>query len=220
VRLEYYFEGLGQISAGAYRREFENFFGDVTFRPTPEFLSLYGLDPNTYGDYDVSTDHNVTETVRMSGVDLSYKQALTFLPRWARGVNVFGNIAVQRTEGGATANFNGYIPRKASWGIALVRERYNFRMNWSHQSKNRLGAIGAGNSIEPGTYNWQSSRVFLDLVGEFYFTRRIGAYFTLRNVGDTPDQREVEGPSTPSHAQFRSRELAGSLWTIGIKGTF
>ena len=45
-------------------------------------------------------------------------------------------------------------------------------------------------------------------------------YFTLRNVGDTPDQREIEGPLTPSHAQFRSRELAGSLWTFGIKGTF
>jgi predicted porin len=93
-------------------------------------------------------------------------------------------------------------------------------MNWSYQSKNRLGAIAAGPSIEEGTYNWQSSRVFLDIVAEYYFNKRIGVYCTLRNVGDTPDQREVEGPSTPSHAQFRSRELAGSLWTFGVKGTF
>ena len=220
TRLEYYFEGVGQVSVGAFRREFENFFGDVTFRSTPEFLALYGLDAGTYGTYDVATQHNVVETVRMSGVDVSYKQALTFLPRWARGVNVFANAAVQRTTGEATANFNGYIPRKASWGIALVRERYNFRMNWSHQSKNRLSAIAAGSSIEPGTYNWQSSRVFLDILGEYSFTRNLGVYFTLRNVGDTPDQREIEGPSTPSHAQFRSREQAGSLWTFGVKGTF
>ena len=220
TRLEYYFEGVGQVSVGAFRREFENFFGDVTFRSTPEFLALYGLDAGTYGTYDVATQHNVAETVRMSGVDFSYKQALTFLPRWARGLNVFANAAVQRTTGEATANFNGYIPRKASWGIALVRERYNFRMNWSHQSKNRLSAIAAGSSIEPGTYNWQSSRVFLDILGEYSFTRNLGVYFTLRNVGDTPDQREIEGPSTPSHAQFRSREQAGSLWTFGVKGTF
>jgi hypothetical protein len=155
----------------------------------------------------------------MSGVDLAYKQALTFLPAWARGVNVFGNIAVQRTQGEESANFDGYIPRKASWGAALVREKYNFRMNWSHQSKNRLGAV-SGNSIGPGTYNWQSSRVFLDIMGEYNLTRHFGLYFTLRNVGDTPDQREIEGPDTPAHAQFRSRELAGSLWTFGIKGTF
>lgn len=219
ARLEYYFEGVGQISIGGFRREFENFFGNVVFAPTPEFLALYALDANTYGAYEVATQHNVSETVRMSGADLSYKQALTFLPRWARGVHVFGNISVQRTQGGATANFQGYIPRKASWGIALVRERFNFRMNWSHQSRNRLGAV-SGTGIEPGTFQWQSSRVFTDILGEYYFTKRIGAYFTLRNVGDTPDQREIEGPTTPAFAQFRSREQAGSLWTFGIKGTF
>jgi hypothetical protein len=92
-------------------------------------------------------------------------------------------------------------------------------MNWSHQSRNRLGEV-TGNSIPAGTYNFQSGRVFLDLHGEYSITKRFGAYFTLRNVGDTGDQREVDGPGIPEHAQFRSRELAGSLWTIGIKGTF
>ena len=92
-------------------------------------------------------------------------------------------------------------------------------MNWSHQDRNRLGQR-TGNSIGPGTFTFQSSRVFLDILGEYYLTKNFGLYFTLRNVGDTPDQREVEGPETPEHAQFRSREQAGSLWTFGIKGTF
>jgi TonB-dependent receptor len=219
ARLEYYFEGVGQISVGAFRRDIENFFGNVTFRPTAEFLALYGLDAGTYGAYDVATQHNLTSTVRMSGADVSYRQALTFLPLWARGVNVFANASVQRTIGEASANFNGYIPRKASWGAAIVRERWNFRLNWSHQGKNRLGAV-TGASIGPGTFNWQSSRVYLDVLGEYSFARRFAFYFTLRNVGDTPDQREIEGPLTPLHAQFRSRELAGSLWTFGVKGTF
>ncbi|MBL9202690.1 MAG: TonB-dependent receptor [Opitutaceae bacterium] len=219
ARLEYYFEGVGQVSVGAFRRDIENFFGNVTFRPSAEFLALYGLDAGTYGSYDVATQHNVNSTVRMSGADVSYRQALTFLPHWARGVNVFANASIQRTVGEASANFNGYIPRKASWGAAIVRERWNFRLNWSHQSKNRLGEV-TGASIGPGTYNWQSSRVYLDVLGEYSLTKRIGLYFTLRNVGDTPDQREIEGPLTPAHAQFRSRELAGSLWTFGLKGTF
>ena len=219
ARLEYYFEGVGQLSVGAFRREFENFFGNTTFPATPEFLGLYGLDSSTYGVYEVATQHNIESTVRMTGADLSYKQALTFLPRWARGLHVFGNISVQRPVGDASANFQGYIPRKASWGFSLVRERFNFRMNWSHQDRNRLGER-TGNSIGPGTFSFQSSRVFLDVLGEIYLTKRLGLYFTLRNVGDTPDQREVEGPSTPEHAQFRSREQAGSLWTVGLKGTF
>ncbi len=219
ARLEYYFEGVGQVTVGAYRREFENFFGDTLFRATPEFLALYGLDAQTYGAYDVATQYNIDSTVRMSGVDVSYKQALTFLPSWARGVNVFANAAVQRTQGPAAANFNGYIPRRINGGVALVRERYNLRLNVSHQSKNRLGEV-TGASIGPGTFNWQSSRVFIDVLGEYSITSRIGVYFTLRNINDTPDQREIEGPLTPSYAQFRSREQAGSLWTFGVKGTF
>lgn len=155
----------------------------------------------------------------MSGVDISYKQALTFLPPWARGLNVFANAAAQRTIGPAAANFNGYIPRRINGGVALVRERFNFRVNVSHQSKNRLGEV-SGNSIGPGTFQWQSSRVFSDVLGEFSITKRFGAYCTPRNVSDTPDQREIEGPLTPAYAQFRSREQAGSLWTFGVKGAF
>ena len=220
MRLEYYFEGVGQVSVGAFRRDFENFFGDTTFRATREFLALNGLDQNLYGAYDVATQHNIADTVRMTGVDVSYKQALTFLPDWARGVTVFANGAVQRAEGEASANFAGYIPRKASWGISLTRERFNVRMNWTYQSRNRLGAVAPGPSIGPGTFNWQAKRGFLDILGEYYFTPRYGVYFTLRNVGDTPDEFQAEGPTTPALSQFVSRLSSGSLWTFGVKGTF
>ncbi len=220
TRLEYYFEGVGQVSVGAFRREFENFFGNTTFRPTGEFLALNGLDPNLYGGYDVVTQHNIPDKVRMRGVDVSYKQALTFLPDWARGMTAFANGAVQRAEGEASANFAGYIPRKASWGISLTRERFNVRMNWTYQSRNRLGAVAPGLSIEPGTFNWQAKRGFLDVLGEYYFTPRIGVYATLRNVGDTPDDFHAEGPTTPAPSQFVSRLYSGSLWTFGVKCTF
>ena len=48
ARLEYYFEGVGQLSVGAFRRDFENFFGATTFTATPEFLALYSLHPALY----------------------------------------------------------------------------------------------------------------------------------------------------------------------------
>ena len=219
TRLEYYFAGIGLISVGAYRRDFENFFGQTTFNATPEFLALYALDANTYSSYEVATQTNLTTRVRMTGADISYKQALTFLPRWARGLNVFGNAAVQRSIGEASANFNGYIPRRLNGGLALVRDRFSLRVNFSHQSKNRLGEI-TGASIGPGTFNWRSSQTFQDVLGEYALTKRFAVYFTLRNIKDTPDQREVEGPLTPKEAQFRSREQGGSLWTFGVRGTF
>jgi outer membrane receptor protein involved in Fe transport len=220
ARLEYYFEGIGQVSVGAFRRDFENFFGNTTFPATPAFLALYDLDPNTYGAFDVATQHNIQSTVRMTGVDVSYKQALTFLPHWARGIHVFANGATQRAIGDGSANFSGFVPRKASWGISLSREKFTIRMNSSYQGRARRGQVNPGNSVEPGTFDWASKRGFVDLLGEYYFRKQFALYFNLRNVRNTPEDFAVEGPSTPAHAQFRSRESAGSLWTFGVRGTF
>ena len=220
ARLEYYFESVGQFSVGAFRRDFENFFGSITSRATPEFLALYSLDPNTYGAYDVATQHNIADTVRMTGYDFAYKQNLTFLPHWGRGVQVFANAASQRTIGPASSNFSGFFPRKASWGISLSREKFNVRVNGSYQGRARQGAVGAGLGIEPGTYNWASKRSFVDLLGEYYFLKKFAVFFNVRNVRNMPEDFEIEGPNTPAHAQFRSREQAGALWTLGIRGTF
>jgi hypothetical protein len=220
VRLEYYFEGVGQVSLGAFRRDFENFFGGTVFQPTPEFLALYGLDASTYGGYDVSTQENVRGTVRMTGVDFSYKQALTFLPAWARGVQVFANGSAQRATGEAAQNFAGYVPRSASWGISLARERYNLRVNWNYRGRQRRGLVATGASIEPGTYEWGQKKLNIDVQGEYYFLRRIAVFASLRDVGVAEENIEVSGPSTPPHAQFRSRQDFGSLWTFGVKGTF
>ncbi len=219
VRLEHYFEGVGQLSVGAFRREFENFFGNTTFLPTPEFLALYNLDPTVYGQYEVQTQHNIPGTVRTEGIDVSYKQALTFLPRWARGVQVFANGSAQRLLGDETASFAGFIPRSASWGVSFTREKYNARINWNYRGRQRNAPV-TGVGIEPGTFNYSSKRLYIDVLGEYYFWKRVGLFVNLRNVGNATENTEIYGPSTPEHAQFRQRIDYASLWTIGIKGTF
>jgi TonB-dependent receptor len=221
VRLEYYFEGLGQLSVGAFRREFQDFFAADVFRPDAAFLANYGLDPEIYGDFDVATQRNLTTRVRMQGVTANYKQALTFLPHWARGVQVFGNLSSQRALGDATANFAGFIPRSASWGASLTRERITVHLNWNHRSRARRGAVAAGSSIEPGTYQWGNTRRVTDLIVEYRFWKRVAVFANLRNLTHTYDELEIAGPSTPVVARLR-QDVAdfGSLWTMGVKGTF
>jgi TonB-dependent receptor len=222
VRLEYYFGGVGLVSVGAFRRDFSNAFGGTTFPATPQFLSLYGLDPGTYGDYDVSTQVNVAGIVRMTGVDFNYKQVLTFLPHWARGIQVFANGSAQRATGPSLGSFAGtnYIPRSGSWGVSLTREKYNVRVNWNYRGRQRRGEIAPSQSISPGTYNWAAKRLYVDVLAEYYFWKRVGVFMNLRNVGATYEDAEIHGPLTPPHAQFRQRLDHGSLWTFGLKGTF
>jgi iron complex outermembrane receptor protein len=219
VSLEYYFERVGLFSVGAFRRDFANFFGTTVTDATPAFLALYGLDPVLYDPFEVSTQYNLDSRVRMTGLDVNYRQALTFLPRWARGVQVFANGSAQRATGTATGNFTGYIPRSGSWGISLSREKYNARLNWNYLGRQRRGVV-TGRSIEAGTYTWGLKRSYIDLTAEYSFRKNFAVFANLRNLNDPTDDVEIAGPNTPPAAQFRQRAEFGSLWTFGIKGTF
>ena len=219
VRLERYFQGVGQISVGAFRRQIDDFFGATVFNATPEFLNLYDLDVATYDPFDVQTQHNLRGTVRMQGIDLSYKQALTFLPPWARGVQVFANGSSQRLLGDETASLAGFISRSASWGVSLTRPKWNARVNWNYRGRQRNAAV-IGQGIESGTFNYSAKRLYVDVLGEYYFWKRVGVFVNLRNVGNATEDTEILGPNTPEHAQFRQRIDYASLWTIGIKGTW
>jgi TonB-dependent receptor len=218
--LEWYFEPVGMLSVGAFRREIENFFGNTVFTPTPEFLGLYGLDPAVYGRFDVATQYNLGSTVRMTGLDLNYKQALTFLPGWARGIQVFANASTLRTLGEAAANFAGFIPFTANWGASLNRPGYVLRARWNYQGRQRRALVAAGRSIEAGTYNWGSKRLIVDLSAEWVLFRRITAFASVNNWGNAPVDLEISGPNTPTAAQFRQRTLYGPLWTVGLKRSF
>ncbi len=220
IALEYYYEPGGLVSISGFQRDFENMFGQTVVRSTPEFLSLYGLNPVTYGEYDVSTQYNLPGTVRTTGVSFNFKQALTFLPNWARGVRMFGNVSAQRVTGDDSGSFSGYTPRVANWGLSLSRARYSLKLNWNYTGRKRLGPVAAGRSIEVGTYNWGSKRLVIDLNAEYYLSKRVAAFAALSNLLDDPIDNKIYGPSTPEYARFRQRQQFGSLWTFGLKGTF
>ncbi len=220
IRLEYYFTGVGQFAVGAFRRDYKNFFGSTAIPATSEFLALYGLSADDYNGYDVNTQYNLPGTVRMQGWDASYKQALTFLPAWARGLQVFGNISFRKTSAPdiGAIGFND-IPHSGSWGISLTRPRFNVRLNVSFRTSQRQGLV-TGTGIEPGTYNYVPSRNTVDALGEYNLNRRLTLFANLRNIGDVPNETVTEGPNTPGYALLRLRERYGSLWTVGLKGTF
>jgi TonB-dependent receptor len=220
VALEYYFEPVGLVSVTAFQREFENMFGQTVVAATPEFLSLYGLNPVIYGDYDVSTQYNLSSTVRTTGVSFNYKQALTFLPDWARGVRVFANASAQRVTGDVSGSFNGYTPRVANWGVSLSRPRYTLRVNWNYTGRKRLGPVAAGRSIDPGTYNWSSKRLVIDVNAEYVLWRRLSFFAALNNILNEPVDNKIYGPVTPEYAHFRQRQNYGALWTFGLKNLF
>ena len=218
ARFEYYFGRVGQLSFNYFVRDFENFFQNVISPSTPGFLEAFGLDEESYGEYLVVTQFNSPIGVRMKGFEIDYKQALTFLPNWANGVQVFANISSQRARG--TDNFQDMNPFTCNWGFSISRPKWNLRLSENYRGIQRRGII-TGASIEPGTYNYRPKRLYIDLTGEYYLRRNLGLFFAMRNLNGATEDQKTYGPTTPADAKFRQRDdYGGSLWSAGIKGSF
>jgi TonB-dependent receptor len=217
ARLEYYFGNAGSLSVGGFIRNYENFFMSVVSVVSPGFLETYGLDETEYGGILVSTQFNNPDVVRQHGFEVDYKQSLTFLPHWARGVRFFANISSQRAKG--TDNLQDMNPFTANWGLSLTRPKFNVRINENYRGIQRRGVV-TGRGIEPGTYNYRPKRLYIDITGEYYFSRKFGLFAALRNVGGATEDTKIYGPGTPAYAKFRQRDDYASLWTFGVKGTF
>ena len=220
LRLEKYLEGVGQVSVGVFRREVRNFFGSTVQTATPEFLALYSLDPAVFAPYEVSTQYNLPGRVRMEGWNVDYRQVLTFLPSWARGLQVFANVSSQRVLGDESGDFAGFVPLAANWGISLNRPTYNLRLNWNHRGSQRLSRITTGASLPPDAFFWAVERRFLDILAEYRLTPRTSLFVNLRNATVVPDDQEAYGTGTPQYARLRQRYDVAALWTIGLKGSF
>ncbi len=225
ARLEYYFGTVGSLSVGGFVRDYDNFFVNVTEFVSPEFLATYGLDENEYGAILTVTQFNATNRVRQHGFEIDYKQSLTFLPNWARGFQFFANISSQRARN--TDNLQDMNPFTANWGLSFTRPKFNIRINENYRGIQRRAAVASvftngvvSNSIEPGTYNYRPKRLYIDITGEYYLSRKLGLFFALRNVNGATEDTKIYGPNTPAYARFRQRDDYASLWTAGIKGSF
>lgn len=223
VAIEYYFSerSAGLLSARGYLRDVKDFWGATSTPITDEIIDTYGLDATIYNadrGYVVNTRRNVGDA-RVSGMEVDYRQNLTFLPRWAEGLSVFANLTMQHLEGAAIADFRGFVQKTINYGVAFNRARFTFRANVNERGRERRSAFtGAG--VEPGVYDYMAPRTTVDVSSEYRFTRRFALYGTVRNLFNAPENLERYGPSTPGYAKLRQRADWRPLITLGLRATF
>jgi TonB-dependent receptor len=213
-------DGFGSI--GVFKKSIKNFFGGVRTRATPELLALYGLgtDPVLL-DYDISTSTNAGDA-NINGIEFGYRQSLTFLPRWARGLQVFVNATKLDISGSNTADFTGYNPESFAGGINLVRERFSIKGTVSYLGDVRRGAVGvsAANGIPPNTFNYQAKRTRIGVNAQYSVTKNYSAYVSVVDLGGFVQDQQRYAPDTPDYAKGARWQELGFFTNIGIRGTF
>lgn len=216
--LEYYFSGVGVISASGFYKDINNFFGTTTIASAnAATIASLGLDPSFVG-YDVSTRLNAG-SAHVSGYEFNYKQGLTFFRGWASYFNIFANATFLRLQGATTADFANFVPRTINWGIAYAPRRFNISLKWNYKGTQRLAAqTGAG--LAPGTYQYVHARLQTDLDASFAIDRHLSLFLTGRNLLDKPLETQQYAPLTPAYARNFRYENYGAQWAAGIRGAF
>jgi TonB-dependent receptor len=221
LTLEYYFPRTGVASVGVFRKDIDDFFGAVTTDANPALLEPYGIDTAIYNStngYLVQTQLNAG-SAKVSGMELSYKQNLNFLPEWASGLQFHGTFTQFQLDGLKSAALTAFFtPRTYTMGLILTKRRFNLSANVTSVARHRYFLVtGAG--VPADTYNEFYGPQVYTASGAFVLTKRWQLFFSAKNIGSRGFYNKRYGPLTPDYAKFRNQTKSPANFAIGIKGS-
>ena len=216
LSVEYYTPQGGVFSAGAFRKEISNFFGDAVKVATAADLELLELDPRYVG-WQITTAFNVPGTARVDGVEFNARHSLRALGSWGRHFSAFANGTKLRLQGGTDSDFSGFIPESANWGLDFKSKRFSVMANWNHRGQQRLGRIAA---LGTDAYEYAKARTRLDLNVDYQLRSNFFLYASAQNIFDVPETLLRFGSQTPGYARGYQVLTTGVQLTLGVKGTF
>jgi TonB-dependent receptor len=197
LRLEYYFEPVGVLSAGVFRMDMK----DYQFAASGIRAEEIGLG-DEYPGYLFSTQDNAG-SFDVTGYELEYSQQLTFLPGVFRGFGVFANYA--RTKYSDPELAYGRAPETASAGVSFRYRRLNTALRWSWTPD----TLSTDTTYRPARHMLGSSV-------SYQLSPHISLFLTGRNMTNAAIEtyrRDLEG-------YIQGRNKYGSNWTFGVKGTY
>lgn len=220
--INYYFVKGGRFQVTAFTRDYTNRHVNTITPMTEELLSYYNLDP-IYHNHFIETKINSPYKFTLRELSLYYKQALTFLPEWARGLTVSAGVT-WRTRSGKeadTATGSQYAPRSYKTSLAYNRGRFSALVSWTLRERYVSGVYENTDAVEPGTLQYVRELSWLTAETSYRITKNISIFAQGNNLLDNPyRENEAVSPSTPGGAQLTSTRSTGIRFTFGLQGNF
>lgn len=211
-------DGFGSI--GVFQKEIKNFFTSVTTAATPALLELYGLESDqALLGYNVTTLANGGDA-KIQGVEFTYRQSLTFLPHWARGLQIYANATKLNLGGTRTSDFSGYNPKSVSGGVNFVRGRVALKWTISYSGDVNTGAVAASATVAPGTSNFQAKRTRIGVNATYSLTQRYSLYASLVDWGGFVQNLQRYSATTPAYARPTRWQELGYYTNVGVRATY
>jgi len=220
--LETYSVKGATFSASLFRKNITGFFVSTRTDATLALLNEMGLSDD-YLDYDVITTTNSRDSVKVDGLEWSWRQSLkpfAGLPKWSRGVQLWVNATNLRIGGAGADEFSGYSPRIINWGASYAAAKFLVRYNVSRIARQRASLSAVSATTPAGTFSAQDTRMVQDANIEYRFHKRFSLYASVRNLANEPRPLIIYSPNAPAYTRPSGYTYYGALWTMGVKGTF
>lgn len=205
--LQYYLEPSGVIGISAYQLDVKDM--QVTgMTVNPEDV---GYNPGDYAGYTFRSAQNLPGTSTNKGVTLEYDQQLTFLPGALRGLGLRGSITKIDPDGERVN-----LPKTAAnWGLRYSYGKFDVQLTGNAQGKYRTSALNNTPTTPNNGILYHAARELWNVSASYKINRQFEVMLAGRNIFNAPD---VIYSNVRSRVQQYS--IYGSMWNVGIKGSF
>ncbi|MCX6952044.1 MAG: TonB-dependent receptor, partial [Verrucomicrobia bacterium] len=214
--LEFYFEPVGNLSVGWFRKSIKDYFvsGIESGTVGTGVDNGYG---GEYGGYKLLSQANLG-TALINGWEFSYLQQFTFLPGLLKGLALSVNYTVLDTSG----NFGGTVNRTTGQVPGFIPRSGNVSLSWRHRkfssrvTANRVGdyirnftAVGSGANL------YTRARTVVNTGVAYQWRPDVSFSVDVQNIFNEP-QSWYRGVSDQLAQVF----IPGVTVTLGVSGRF
>jgi TonB-dependent receptor len=215
LSLEYYTDNGGLLSASVFYKNIKDFFGTYSKIPTVAELEAIGLGPE-YQGWQVNSTINAGDA-SIKGAELSVSQSLGRLGAWGKYFRGFANFTKLELGGARGADFSGFLPKSANWGVTFSKKPLIVIAKWNYRGFENRGTFA---TFGPDGFTYFRATTRLDLNLEYYLRRNLSISLSARNVFNVPIVTYREGSQTPDYAKRGQILDYGVPFSVGIKGSF
>ena len=206
------------IALSLFKKDIKNFFTTTQIPATSALLQSFGLG-DEYLNYVISTKTN-GGNASVEGYEISWRQALFFLPAWAKGFSTYANATIAHLDAVNALDFQPFAHKNINWGMSYNRRALSFRWNVSYAYKVTGAAVASSATIPVGTFTYIAPQITQDWSFDYRFAKHFTVYGGARNWNGANKRTERNGPGVPVWARVQSYQNFGTLVTIGLRSDF
>jgi len=212
--IEYYFEPVGQLSAGYFRKEIKGFIFSDNFGTVGNGANN-GYN-GSYEGYRLIANRNGGAAI-IDGLEFNYQQQFSFLPGAFKGLGVFANYTRLWTAG----DYGVSGPRSTSDVQDFIPETVNTGLFWKHRGVgarvfvSRIGEFLDAYASDPSRLQYKMSRTTVNVGLSYQWRPWLEFSADLMNAFNEP---HVYYRARPDRISLITRN--GTTITLGVSGRF